>query len=559
MPKIHQLTDHIIAQIAAGEVIERPAYAVKELVENAIDAGADHIQIFLEEAGLKKIMIIDNGHGMNPDDLRESYKHHTTSKLNESLIGIKSFGFRGEALSSIAAVSTMSIKSKTAEASAGTMIELHGGIVIKESTTGMPQGTTIIIKDLFRTVPARKKFLKSQRTEFRRCLDIILQTAIAYPQIRLELSHNNKTIIDFPRTIERNERIRYLFGSDLVNSMIPINSTNSFITISGYIGSPHITSTTSTKQFLFINNRSVTDRNISQIVKDAYGNLLNNNSYPLFALLISLPHEMVDVNVHPRKEQIAFMNSENIFNGIKEIVEATLKKSNLTYTPSLWNKKKTENMPAYATNILRDAIAPWGTTKNFSIIRSSDITQIHNLYLITQTNNGMLLIDQHAAHERILYEEYLTAFRYEKEKNSGIPVSATTIIPTPHETADLLSEHAQTIASLGFIFEEFGQDAIKITHIPSIFKDHNIQLLFTEILNELQNERKTNVDTQSQKMLAYLACRNAIMAGATLTKKQCKDLLEKLEKTPNNVTCPHGRPTKMELPLRDLHKYFKRI
>jgi DNA mismatch repair protein MutL len=557
MPKIHQLADHIVAQIAAGEVIERPAYAVKELLENAIDARADHIQIFLEEAGLKKIMIIDNGHGMSLEDLRESYKHHTTSKLNESLIGIKSFGFRGEALSSIAAISSLSIKSRTSEASAGTMIELHGGVVIKESTTGMPPGTTIIISDLFRTVPARKKFLKSQRTEFRRCLDVILQTAVAYPHIRIELSHNNRKIIDFPRTTDRNERIKYLFGSDVVEHMIPINSTKSFITISGYIGSPHVTSTTSVKQFLFINNRSITDRTINQIIKDAYGNLLSNNAYPLFALLISVPHEMVDVNVHPRKEQIAFMNSGNILSGIKEILETTIKESNVTYIPSIWNKKRTENMPAYATNILRDAITPWGT-KNISLVKISDITQMHNLYITTQTYNGMLLIDQHAAHERILYEEYSMAFRHEKDNTQVVPVNTTIIISTPPETADLLIEHTKTLSNFGFIFEEFGQDAIKITHIPLIFKDHDIPALFNEVLNELQNERNINVDTQSQKMLAYLACRNAIKAGDILTKKQCKELLEKLEKTPNSFTCPHGRPTKVELPLRDIHKYFKR-
>ncbi len=557
MSKIHQLSDHIIAQIAAGEVIERPAYAIKELIENSIDAGADHIQIILEEAGLKKIMIIDNGQGMDIDDIRECYKHHTTSKLIDSLIGIKSFGFRGEALSSIASISSMTIKSKQADTNLGTRIELQNGKFVSLSSVGMPQGTVITIRDLFHAVPARKKFLKSSRVEFRHILDIILQTVIAYPSIRFELLHNNKSIIDLPKTYDLYERVKYLFGTDIAKQMLPVGFTDSFITLSGYISTPHIVSTTTAKQYIFVNNRHVTDKGISQAVKAGYGRLLDATSYPLFVMFLSLPFEMVDVNVHPRKEQIALVNTEVVYSTITRAVEELLKKNNITYMPSIWRDARDDNMPAYATTLLKDRVLHNEITTQ--IMPSSDILQIHDLYLVTPTRDGFMLFDQHAAHERILFEEYVNAFLHEKKQSTPFPLTRPVIVDKPLLDKTLLTEMTTTLHALQFRYESFGEDHLKITHIPLLFKDHNISYLFTEILSEIQQNSPRDIDLQSQKMLTYLACRSAIKAGEALTKKQAKELVEKLDQTENNQTCPHGRPTRIAVPLRDLHKLFKRV
>lgn len=557
MSKIHQLPDHIITQIAAGEVIERPAYAVKELIENAIDAGADHIQIILEEAGLKKITIIDNGQGMDTADIRECYKHHTTSKLQESLIGIKSFGFRGEALSSIASISSMTIKSKHVDTQLGTRIELQQGTFVTMSSVGMPQGTVITIRDLFHPVPVRKKFLKSQRTELRHIMEIVLQTIIAYPSIRVELSHNDKSIIDLPKTNDHYERVKYIFGTDIAKQMLHFTFTDSFITFSGYISTPHIITTTASKQYLFVNNRHVTDKNISQAVKEGYGRLLDANSFPLFVLFLSLPFEMVDVNVHPRKEQIALVNADAIYQSLSRAVKETLESNDITYMPKLWHDKRDNNMPEYATTLLKEKVLHKDVPTK--IVYSSDIVQLHNLYLVMQTTDGFMLFDQHAVHERILFEEYIQAFLQEKKMAKSFLLPQPIVVDNPIKDISLLSEITATLNDLQFRYESFGDDHIKITHVPLLLKDHNISQLFTELISELLINEHKDIDTQSQKMLTYLACRSAIKAGESLTKKQAKELIDQLEKTPNNQTCPHGRPTRIAVPLRDIHKLFKRM
>jgi DNA mismatch repair protein MutL len=560
MRKIFQLPPHIISQIAAGEIIERPAFAVKELLENSIDANADHIQIFLEEAGLKKIMVIDNGEGMSRDDIQEAYKHHTTSKFSEEqqLIGIRSFGFRGEALSSISSVSEITIKSRTIDDEAGTSVQLHYGKLVNRQSIGIPPGTQIIVENLFSTIPARKKFLKSSRTEFKKSMEIVLQSALAHPNIHMSLTHNKKLIFDFPKHENANERIKALFGFDVFSQMVPVTQQNDFITMQGFISKPHLMSTNTSKQYQLLNRRSIWDKLISQAVKEAYGTMLDASSFPLFVLFIQLPHEMVDVNVHPRKEQIAFINSNTIYANIKEAIVHTLTTNNLNYgaISSKDNPFFSKNMPMHASNILRDEVIPWDMSNIAKIIKTAGITQIHNLYLITQTYNGLLTIDQHAAHERILYEQFTKAFNKQKKFKEKYRLPEAKILELSPFHHQQLEETGTLLNTLGFYYEDFGKDGIKITHIPLFFKDHSIETLFLELLENPIEE--TTIDTQSQKMLAFLACRSAVKAGDKLTKKQCKEIIEQLEETPNNYTCPHGRPTKVEIPLKNINRMFKR-
>lgn len=561
MRKIFPLPEHIIAQIAAGEVIERPAYALKELVENSIDAKATNIQIFLEDAGLKKIMVTDDGEGMTREDLAECYKHHTTSKFSaaKNLIGIKSLGFRGEALSSIASVSHTIIKSRTADDQAGTEITIDVGKPVITKSIGMPRGTTVVIENLFGAVPARKKFLKSKRTEFRHCLEMVMQTALAHPYIRIQFIHNNRTVLDFPKSDNGTERVKSMFGNDLFSQMVPVISENEFVKIYGFISKPHLISSSTNKQYIIINNRNIFDKKISQSVKEGYGTLLDNNSYPLFILLIHLPFEMVDINVHPRKEQVILLREQLILDFIREAVTRILKENNVTFTAFSWkNNNGDNNMPAFATSILRDEILPWEIQNLARLMKSSDIVQLHNVYLLAQTYNGILFVDQHAAHERILYEKYNLAFSKQKSSPKKISLPEAMVITTSPQDLEIILTNKTLFDKIGFTVEEFGNDAIQITHISEFFKDHNLKKLLMEMIEDLRNGELKQVDLQSQTMLAYLACRGAIKAGDKLTKIQCKELLEQLEKTPNNYTCPHGRPTKVEIPLRNIHKFFKR-
>lgn len=558
MQKIHQLPEHIIAQIAAGEVIERPAYALKELVENAIDAKADDITIHIDQAGMKKIIVIDNGEGMSRADVELSVRHHTTSKLDDtfSLHGIKSLGFRGEALSSIAAVSTMTIKSRPSTQTAGTILQLNSGTITKLAPIGIPQGTSVHVEQLFSSIPARKKFLKTQRTEFRRIVDLLLQITIAYPGIRFHLTHNDKTIFDFPKADSAAQRLSHLLGNETLTQMIPFTFDDSYLHISGFLSKPHVASTTTQKQFLFINNRPVTDRLIAQAVKEAYGSMLDATSYPIFVLFLKLPHEMVDVNVHPRKEQVTFLNNQHIYETVRAAIEKTLTDNNLTFFTMKW---QSENMPSHATQTLRKEILPWQIQHLSRAISSADISQFHNVYLLTQTYNGIFFIDQHAADERILYEKFSKAYQKQKKNKKLFSLPKGLSIELSLSDKQTLDEYRNVFSSYGFEITDFGPTTIQIVQVPYFFKDHAIRELFLELLVDIKEQGQAKAtDTQSQKMLAFLACRSAIKAGDKLTKKQCKELIKTLEETPNNYTCPHGRPTKIEMSLSDIHKLFKR-
>ncbi len=568
MSKIHHLPPHIIAKIAAGEVIERPAYAVKELIENAIDAKAAYITVQIEEAGLRKIVVTDNGEGMSKEDIQECFKPHTTSKISdeENLVGITSLGFRGEALSSIAAISTMTIKSRTENESSGSLVSLKNGNIEKISPIGMPVGTSITVDNLFHNVPVRKKFLKTPTTEFRHILEIIMHYAISFPNTRFFLSHNKKIIVDLPKNQNLLERIRMLLGNDVFAHLLPLRYEESYVTISGFISKPQITTYVTNKHFIFINQRKVTDKLITTAIKEAYGNLLETTAYPIFILFLTMPYEMVDVNVHPRKEQVSFVDNKIIFDAVRKAVRETLQKKNITFSNMNWLIDETSNKlslhdgntRSYAGKLLKNLVLP-SVENETTIIKSSDIVQLHNLFLITQTSTGFIFIDQHAAHERILFEKFSEEFKKQKNKNNVYHLSNPITFDVSFSDNEVLSENIKLFETLGFIIEHFQGNTFKINAVPNLFQDRNPVTLIKELLDDLVQEKQTkSIDQASHRMLAYLACRSAIKAGDKITKSRAKELLEDLEKTPNNAICPHGRPTKIEMSLKEVNRMFKR-
>lgn len=555
MKKIKKLPPHLIAQIAAGEVIERPSYAVKELIDNSIDAGATTISVQIENAGLKKIVVTDNGEGMSTEDLKESIKVHTTSKIfsEDSLAAIPSLGFRGEALASIAAISHIIVRSKREQDLAGTEIEVKNGNIEKVVPVGIPTGTTIEVNNIFSSVPARKKFLKSPSTEFRHIVEVFNSFTLAYPHIRFSLIHNGKTLLDLPKTTDLFIRIESLLGSDLAQNVIPIKSEDSYLKIEGFLAKPQITTQSQTKQYIFVNNRRISDRLISLAVKDAYDNLLSPRTYPVFLLYLSIPFELVDVNVHPRKEQVGFVNNELLYNSIVKTVQKTLAQYNLTFANASFTKDPITS--SQLGKALRSETNPWQVKNQPLKIDYSSITQFHNLYLVTQTKEGIIFIDQHAAHERILFEQFKKEFLNKKLQKETFKLPRPVDLKLTLSERTLIEEYKQIFISSGLVFTT----EYNLIQIPSVFKDRDIKKLLNELFeNIIEGKGLKAVDEISNKIIQFLACKSAIKAGDYLTKLEAQKLIKKLEQTENNYTCPHGRPTKYVFSISQLNNLFKR-
>jgi len=559
MPKISKIPPHVVARIAAGEVIERPVYAVKELIENALDANATRITIQIEASGLKKIIVTDNGEGMSNQDIQESFLPHTTSKLiDESLVGIQTLGFRGEALASIAAVSDLIIQSRNLDDTAGTQVEIKSGDVQKVLPVGMPHGTSVTIENLFYPVPARKKFLKSERTEFRHIVDLVSEYALSFPSVRFLLLHNNRVVIDVPENQSFIQRLEDVLKQPLVSNLIPVVSDDAYISVNGYIAHPQLSTSTLYKQYLFLNNRVVSDRYISSAIKQAYGTLLAKTQYPIFILHLTVPYEMVDVNVHPRKEQVSFVHKDMVISTIQNSVSQTLEKSNLHFTvppTQIYSARRGSTLSEDA-QMLRDAQDLWNVKDPILLSDSQALQQIHSMYIMVQTKRGIVLIDQHAAHERILYEQIIKTFKKEVQKKYVLK-KHTVLSFTPSEE-EIVEEYLSLFISLGFDIQKKNKQYV-LNALPALFKSRNTAQVIREIIDQLSEYGSVvTLDSITDMMITYLACRAAVKAGEKLIVPEMKRLIEKLENTPNNATCPHGRPTRIDLPLTELNKWFKR-
>jgi DNA mismatch repair protein MutL len=556
MRKIFPLSPEIITKIAAGEVIERPAYAVKELVENAIDANATWIKIDIEQSGLKSITVLDNGDGMNEEDILLSFKPHTTSKLKEedSLIGVKTLGFRGEALSSIASISNLTIQSKEHNSTAGTEVVIRAGRLEKSGPVGVPYGTKIIVEDLFYPVPARKKFLKSPLSEWRVILDIVSNFALLFTKTRFTLTHNKKIIFDLSNDQTFDDRVKLLIGESVYKHLLPFQFEESIALMNGFIGKPEIALSNPTKQLLFVNGRRVSDKLINTAVKQAFGPLLPGHYYPVFLINLIIPHEMVDVNVHPRKEQIKFLNPQQVFDAVQKGIYQALLNYNLTYSTG----KTTFSSTALKTGeLLKENIQSWNVFED-ELDAQSEVLQIHNLYLLIQTKNGVRIYDQHACHERILYEQFLEEFKKQKKISKSLTLKKTISIQFSLAEAELLKQNLELINKLGFEIVEFMPQHFKISKVPELFIDRDLSQFIRELLANSEDYNTGDVDSVSDEIIQYLACKSAIKAGDKLTEEQSKRLINKLEKTPNKATCPHGRPTSYSISLSEINKQFKR-
>lgn len=625
--KIKALTKDVINKIAAGEVVENPSSIVKELLDNAIDAKAINITLEIEEGGIKKILILDNGQGMTPEDVKLSIEPHTTSKLSteEDLLNIKTYGFRGEALSSIAAVSKVTIRSKIPNALMGFEIVVEGGNIVSETEVGMNSGTQIIVEDLFYNVPARKEFLRSAQSEYKDVLKTVNAHALANPKVGFIFRNDQKQVYVTPKGHQLEDRIREILGTDNTEKMVSLFYEHPYVEIYGYVGKPELATQKRKNQFIFVNNRLIQNKTIEGAVKKAYGGLIPNNMWPPFVIFIDLEPNIVDVNVHPRKEEVKFSNGQLIFTSVQSAVKKALDKANLT--PGAINNEETQpsnnpfanlpspfgnnkpnpfgdnkpnpfanrpspfgnNKPSPFENAKPNPFAnkptPIGGNKNlpnqdnlwannnpFDLDNNdfnedqpldnldySDILVIHNLYWIIESKDGFLVYDQHAVHERILYEKFVNAHKKKREELEIQPLLTPIVLNLSFDTAETMKEYIGELEKIGFQIEEFGGTSYKVTEIPAILADKDIKKVISEFLNDLEdNQDEKDIDSQTDRALKFLSCRSAYKAGDKIPPEEINELLNQLKQTETKYTCPHGRPVKIEITKKELEKMFLR-
>ncbi len=610
MPRIKILPQTVVTKIAAGEVIERPASVLKELVENAIDAGATHIEIQLEEGGKKLIKVSDNGIGMDGDDIKLAFLSHATSKLrsDDDLFSIDTLGFRGEALPSIGAISQTRIISRTKDALIGSEIQIEGGRLGNIKETGAPEGTQIDVHNLFYNTPVRRKFLKSTQTEMAHISEMVTRFALSYPNIHFSTIHNGKNVLIFPTAKNLKERINTIFGKEISENLIEINLKEPEISIYGYILPPTHNRPNTKMQFIFLNGRYIRDNIIFHAINAAYRNLLMSRRSPIVFLLLQIDSREVDVNVHPTKIEVRFKNTglihDQLYAAIRSALMQTESHTSLQVTSqhshpnaeppataantfiegadAQHKQEKDVSLNAKKESVMKsmsdffsaspDNETPYRKDKHEQDVlpstedkplfkQESKLTsyiQIHNSYIVEETADGLNIIDQHALHEVVLYHEM-----WEHIKSSKLAVQKL-LIPalielTPRDFVTIMNLREE-FATLGIEIEEFGKSTIAIRTHPQILKNLDFNSLIQTVLEEIDSDEiKSKTDNILIKIVQIMACKGAVKAGQRLAPQEIQSLLE--QRSDNIVTsfCPHGRPTALEFKISELEKQFKRI
>lgn len=598
MGKIKILSDDLISKIAAGEIVERPASVVKELIENSIDAEASRIKVVIKNGGKSMIQIVDNGNGMTEDDALLALERHATSKINSynDLVGVMTLGFRGEALPSISSVSRFEIITSPANAKSGTKIVVAGGSIRSVNPSEAIEGTSTTVKNLFYATAARRKFLKSVQVEYRHILEAVKRFALGYPEIEFEFYNGEKKVFHTKKS-DMEERIATTFSREYIPKIKEINGSGRTVTVSGYAGDLKLLRRSRGEQYLFLNRRYIKDRKMSSAVFKGYGDLIGRGEFPFFVLNLSTDPKSVDVNVHPSKMEAKFKNEWDVYETIKNAVheavhpasehmsdafrpvyndqmnvaEATRSHHNSKIIPFLPSRPNpNENVRDASLAHLSDTItekedgfspAVKTYTETFpeleSDLPSPDIAvwQIHNKYIISQVKSGLTIIDQHVAHERILYEKALHSL----EQGGG--QSQQLLFPHKVELSpedySVLLEILVFMNKIGFEISEFGERTILIQAVPADIKAGTEGKVLNEIID---NFRETNgKEVPAHKALAAsFACKAAVKAGEKLTHEEMISLIERLFATEYPYFCPHGRPVIINLTLDELDKRFER-
>ncbi len=568
MAKIKLLDDNTINKIAAGEVIERPSSVVKELVENSIDAGARKILIEVMEGGKSKIKITDDGCGMDSEDLPLAFQKHATSKISvvEDLEKISTLGFRGEALSSIASVSRrVDVYTKTQTSISGTHLILIEGKIAEIKEAGCPVGTSITVSDLFYNIPARRKHLKGAEAELAYIAIVISEMAIINYGISFELFSGKRTLFKSIKSSSWDDALLRIYGLNTVKSMSRLSASGSGWSLIGVVGDPLSTRTSSDRIFIFVNGRAVTSRVISSALRDAYRNIIPLGKSPVAVISLNINPELVDVNVHPAKREIRLLHEAEIGSALtKSVAEA------LQICPSTTNSFPGD-VPYHSQLLSKGTIAQSLPQRTLPIVESEDpgaqlaskekprlkiLGQILDLYIVAEGEQGLVIIDQHAAAERIRFELLVSRYRQKKIKQElAVPI---TIELSPGEQI-LISSWQQTLEDIGFEITPFGGNTYSIRAVPALGKRLEDSRVVHDILRDLLMQGKVSPNsTNKDEVLRILACRGSIKSGKKLTFSQMHDLIEKLQDCQNPLTCPHGRPVMVSIDQNHLERLFAR-
>ncbi|MFB3924816.1 MAG: DNA mismatch repair endonuclease MutL [Syntrophales bacterium] len=586
MGRITVLSKELSDKIAAGEVVERPASVVKELLENALDAGADDVRIELEKGGKEAIRIVDNGTGMDSVDVPLAFGRHATSKIAkfEDLFHIRSFGFRGEALPSIAAVSRIELLSRTRDSVSGTRAIVENGRISEISEAGCPPGTSVIVKDLFETVPARRKFLKKDASEQAHCMEVVNRLAIANPHVKIRVFSGGKMISSIPATADPSERVSLVLGDDYGKNLIAVNTVKQDVHVSGFISGPGITRSNRRNIYLYVNRRYVKDSLISRAVINAYRGVIEDGRYPSAVLFVDLSYDDVDVNVHPAKMEIRFREPGKVYGAVLEsLIEALAfcsmgqsgsgrslprgtgrMEPEKRYIISSGPSRPLFNRGLYAragvNGFVCEDSEPFqesGAAGHDSFFSSlSYIGQIAGTYLIFSSgDDGMVMIDQHAAHERILFERL--------KKTAGSINGQRLLIPeviqmSPAEEAALM-DCAEILGGFGMEIGFLGGGTVVIKSIPDMISRSDIRTVIADIMAEISDMGKSvEIGKTGEKILAMISCKGAVKAHDALTETEVEQLCRDLDSTPFSSTCPHGRPVYIRFGPGELGRLFRR-
>ena len=621
--KIHILLPELANKIAAGEVVQRPASAVKELVENAIDANAAKISVIVRDAGKSFIQVIDNGEGMSEADALMAFERHATSKIAraEDLENIRTLGFRGEALASIAAVAQVELKTRQEASDVATLIRVEGSEHKERSRTAFERGTSIIVKNLFYNTPARRNFIKTNVTELKNITDVVTRSAIANPQIEWLYVSEDEVLMDLhPAPPQR--RLADIFGEKLAESLVSVREQTDFLTIDGFIGKPEFARKTRVDQFVFLNGRPIFSKMINHAVFQAYEHLLIKGGYPFFILNFTVDPKRVDVNVHPSKMEVKFENESSVYRMVLAVVRRTLAANNLVPTVSFqdgtlasldeklrfdqqaWTRFSTQQAlqsqqgtPVFS---MRPDMAPTipGFDGDHAVLPLSEIRgqstppttqlptsggrgdesrerktderrefnssaasraiwQIHNKYIVSQIASGVMIIDQHVAHERILYERILGNFL------NAIPSTQQLLFPQTVELTasdySLVKELVPHLEKLGFALKLFGKNTVVIEGIPGDVRVGNERRILQDVVDEFKNNEHASTIDVRDNLAKSFACKAAVKAGDKLNTDEMISLIEHLFLTKMPYVCPHGRPIMIKIPLEELDRRFGRI
>jgi DNA mismatch repair protein MutL len=586
MPIIRQLPDYLINQIAAGEVVENPAAAIRELVENSIDAGAQTIAVDVRAGGKSLLVVDDDGVGMVPDDLALSIQRHATSKLlQDDLVHISTFGFRGEALPSIGSVARLTISSRARGADEAWQISVEGGKIGGLEPSPRAVGTRVEVRDIFYATPARLKFLRSDQSEMISIKGVVARLALAHPSIRFTVSSEGRVVMSCPPVADAVARIAQIVGDDFSDNAMALHSERDGVVLRGYAGLPTLSRGNSQHQYLFVNHRPVRDKLLLGALKGAYADTMMGDRHPIVVLFLDVPRDAVDVNVHPAKLEVRFRDPASIRGLVVSSIRAALQANGQrtavkSLTPSSVAYSGGGGGFSYAgsqpvtSHVVRETVfenlSQWQPLAQTSeVVPVVDVVQkdhplgaaraqVHGTYIVSQTPDGIVLTDQHAAHERIVYERLKQAV--EAQGITRQPLLIPEIVNLKGDDAAVLVAHADMLAAYGLVVESFGDGSVVVREIPAILAE---RIAYQTLLQDLADQLADGgaVEVLRDALLAILArqaCHGSVRAGRILNVDEMNALLRQMEETPLSGQCNHGRPTHVTLSLYDLEKLFER-